>query len=202
MTKQFHDNVLSADALDQLFHEARSYNGWLDKPVSDDQIRAIYDLMKMAPTSANMQPARIVWAKSAEAKQKLSDLASEGNKKKIETAPVVAIIGYDIDFHEQLSWLFPHTDAKSWFEGDETGREQGAFRNSSLQGAYLMLAARALGLDCGPMSGFDNAAVDKAFFADQPRVRSNFICSIGYGDASTIFGRSPRPDFDKFNVIA
>ena len=202
MTKQFHDNVLSADALDQLFHEARSYNGWLDKPVSDEQIRAIYELMKMGPTSANMQPVRIVWAKSAEAKQKLSDLASEGNKKKIETAPVVAIIGYDIDFHEHLPWLFPHTDAKSWFDGDEAGRETGAFRNSSLQGAYLMLAARALGLDCGPMSGFDNAAVDKAFFADQPRVRSNFICGIGYGDPSTIFDRSPRPDFDKFNVIA
>lgn len=206
MTKQFHDNALSADALDQLFHEARSYNGWLDRPVSDDQIHAIYELMKMAPTSANMQPARIVWAKSAEAKKKLSDLASEGNKSKIETAPVVAIIGYDIDFHEQLPWLFPHTDAKSWFEGDEAGREQGAFRNSSLQGAYLMLAARALGLDCGPMSGFDNDAVDKAFFAGDsnygPRVRSNFICGIGYGDKATIFDRSPRPDFDKFNAIA
>lgn len=202
MTKQFHDNALSADTLDQLFCEARSYNGWLDKPVSDDQIRAIYELTKMGPTSANQQPARIVWAKSAEAKQKLSDLASEGNKHKIETAPVIAIIGYDIDFHEHLPWLFPHTDAKSWFEGDEQGREQHAFRNSSLQGAYLMLAARALGLDCGPMSGFDNAAVDKAFFADQPRVRSNFICGIGYGDASTIFDRSPRPDFDRFNTIA
>lgn len=202
MTQQFHDNALSAAALDQLFREARSYNGWLDKPVSDDQIRAIYELMKMGPTSANMQPARIVWAKSAEAKQKLSDLASEGNKKKIEGAPVVAIIGYDIDFHEQLPWLFPHTDAKSWFDGDEAGRKEGAFRNSSLQGAYLMLAARALGLDCGPMSGFDNAAVDQAFFADQPRVRSNFICGIGYGDASTIFDRSPRPDFEKFNLIA
>ena len=201
MTKQFHDHVLGEAALDQLFREARSYNGWLDKPVSDAQIRAIYDLLKMAPTSANMQPVRIVWVKSDEAKAKLAALASEGNRAKIETAPVVAIIGYDIDFHEELPWLFPHTDAKSWFEGDEKAREQGAFRNSSLQGAYLMLAARALGLDCGPMSGFDNAAVDKHFFADEPRHRSNFICAIGYGDPASIFERSPRPGFDTFNMI-
>ncbi|MCP5383552.1 MAG: malonic semialdehyde reductase [Altererythrobacter sp.] len=202
MTKQFHDNALSRETLDQLFNEARSYNGWLDKDVSDDRIRAIYDLLKMAPTSANMQPARIVWVKSPEAKAKLAELVMEANQPKVLGAPVTAIVGYDIDFHEELPWLFPHTDAKSWFEGDEAGREQGAFRNSSLQGAYLMLAARALGLDCGPMSGFDNAAVDKAFFADAPRHRSNFICSIGYGDPASIFERSPRPDFDKFNRIA
>ncbi|MCB2085087.1 MAG: malonic semialdehyde reductase [Sphingomonadaceae bacterium] len=202
MTKQFHDNALSGETLDQLFNEARSYNGWLDKDVSDDRIRAIYDLLKMAPTSANMQPARIVWVKSPEAKAKLAELVMEANQPKVLGAPVTAIVGYDIDFHEELPWLFPHTDAKSWFEGDEAGREQGAFRNSSLQGAYLMLAARALGLDCGPMSGFDNAAVDKAFFADAPRHRSNFICSIGYGDPASIFERSPRPDFDKFNRIA
>ncbi len=201
MPQQFHDQPLSATALDQLFNEARSYNGWLDKPVSDEQIHAIYDLMKMAPTSANMQPVRIVWVKSPEAKQKLSTLVSEGNTAKILAAPVTAIIGYDIDFHEELPWLFPHTDAKSWFEGNEAGRIEGAFRNSSLQGAYLMLAARALGLDTGPMSGFDNAAVDAEFFADQPRWRSNFICGIGYGDPASIFGRSPRPDFDKFNRI-
>ncbi len=201
MTRQFHDQPLSAVALDQLFNEARSYNGWLDKPVSDEQIAAIYDLMKMAPTSANMQPARIVWVKSPEAKAKLAEVVSEGNKAKITGAPVTAIIGYDVDFHEQLPWLFPHTDAKSWFEGDEQGRENGAFRNSSLQGAYLMLAARALGLDCGPMSGFSNEAVDRVFFADQPRVRSNFICAIGYGDPASIFGRSPRPEFDRFNRI-
>ncbi len=202
MTKQFHGTTLSDDALDQVFREARSYNGWLDKAVSEEQIHAIYELTKMGPTSANQQPARIVWVKSDEAKQQLADLAMEGNKEKILTAPVVAIIGYDIDFHEELPWLFPHTDAKSWFEGDEDGRKQHAFRNSSLQGAYLMLAARSLGLDCGPMSGFDNDAVDKAFFADEPRHRSNFICGIGYGDASTIFERSPRPDFDTFNRIA
>ena len=202
MTKQFHDTTLSADALDQVFREARSYNGWLDKEVSDDQIHAIYELLKMAPTSANMQPSRIIWVKSEDAKKKLADCASEGNTDKILTAPVTAIIGYDIDFHEELPWLFPHTDAKSWFEGDEEGRKEGAFRNSSLQGAYLMIAARAIGLDCGPMSGFDADAVDKAFFGDNPRHKTNFICAIGYGDATTIFDRSPRPDFDKFNTIA
>jgi 3-hydroxypropanoate dehydrogenase len=201
MTKQFHDQPLADTALDQLFNEARSYNGWLDKPVSDEQIAAIYDLAKMAPTSANMQPTRIVWAKSTEAKARLAQCAMESNQPKIISAPVVAIIGHDLDFHEQLPWLFPHVDAKSWFDGDEKGREVGAFRNGSLQGAYLMLAARALGLDCGPMSGFSNEAVDQAFFADQPRVRSNFICGIGYGDPATIFGRSPRPDFDRFNSI-
>ncbi|HCJ22675.1 MAG TPA: malonic semialdehyde reductase [Erythrobacter sp.] len=194
-------DTLSADALDLIFREARSYNDWLDQPVSDDEIHAIYELLKMAPTSANMQPARIVWAKSPEAKAKLADCASDGNKDKITSAPVVAIIGYDIDFHEELPWLFPHTDAKSWFDGDEDGRKEGAFRNSSLQGAYLMIAARALGLDCGPMSGFDSEAVNKAFFADQPRHRSNFICAIGHGDPKSIFDRSPRPDFDKFNRI-
>ena len=193
--------VLDDKALDQLFREARSYNGWTDEPVTDEEIHSIYELMKMGPTSANMQPARIVWAKSLAARQKLADCASEGNKMKIIAAPVVAIIGFDIDFHDELPWLFPHTDAKSWFEGDEAGREVGAFRNSSLQGAYLMLAARALGLDCGPMSGFDNAAVDKAFFAAEPRHRSNFICAIGHGDPASIFGRSPRPEFDTFNRI-
>lgn len=201
MTKQFHDVTLSGDALDQLFNEARTYNDWLDKPVSDEQLHAIYDLMKMAPTSANMQPIRIVWVKSAEAKSKLADCAMEGNKAKILAAPVTAILSYDIDFHEELPWLFPHTDAKSWFEGDEEGRKEGAFRNSSLQGAYLILAARALGLDCGPMSGFDANAVKKAFLADEPRHVVNFICSIGYGDPESIFDRSPRPDFEKFNRI-
>jgi 3-hydroxypropanoate dehydrogenase len=199
---QFHDKLLSAEALSQLFTEARSYNGWLDKPVSNEQLLAIWDLAKMAPTSANMQPARIVWVKSPEAKAQLAACVSEGNRAKVLAAPVTAVIGYDIDFHEELPWLFPHTDAKSWFEGNEAGREEGAFRNSSLQGAYLMLAARALGLDCGPMSGFDAAAVNATFFADEPRHRVNFICSFGYGDSASIFGRSPRPDFARFNRIA
>ena len=201
MTKQFHDQQLSDAALDQIFNEARSYNDWLDRDVTREQIAAIYDLMKMAPTSANMQPGRIVWVKSAEAKQKLADCAMDANKPKITNAPVVAIIGYDIDFHEELPWLFPHTDAKSWFESDEEGREEGAFRNSALQGAYLMLAARSLGLDCGPMSGFDPDAVNASFFADEPRHRANFICAIGYGDPASIFERSPRPEFDKFNRV-
>ncbi len=202
MTRQLHDRPLPDEALDQIFREARSYNGWLDKPVSDEQLHAIWDLAKMGPTSANMLPARIVWVKSGAAKQRLADLSSGNNRDKILSAPVTAIIGYDIDFHEQLPWLFPHADAKSWFDGNEEFRNEGAFRNSSLQGAYLVIAARALGLDSGPMSGFDNAKVDAAFFADQPRVRSNFICSVGYGDPATIFDRSPRPDFERFNTIA
>ena len=201
MTKQFHEEMISADGLDQLFREARSYNGWLDKPVTEAQIHAIYELLKMAPTSANMQPGRFVWVMSDEQKAKLVECVSEGNKDKVKAAPVTVIIGHDIDFHEELPWLFPHTDAKSWFEGDEEGRKEGAFRNSSLQGAYLMLAARAVGLDCGPMSGFDAEAVEKAFFADEPRHRVNFICSIGYGDPTSIFDRSPRPEFDTFNSI-
>lgn len=201
INRQFHDLRLSTDALDQLFGEARTYNDWLDKPVSDEQCHAIWDLTKMAPTSANMQPARIVWVKSEAAKTKLAACVMDGNKDKVMAAPVTAIIGYDIDFHEELPWLFPHTDAKSWFDGDEAGRENGAFRNSSLQGAYLMLAARALGLDCGPMSGFDQNAVNATFFANEPRHRVNFICSIGYGDPASIFERSPRPDFETFNTI-
>lgn len=201
MTKQYHDRALSDEALDQIFREARTYNGWLDKPVTEQQMQAIWDLAKMGPTSANMLPARIVWCKSDEAKKGLADLSSAGNQAKILQSPVTAIIGYDIDFHEELPWLFPHTDAKSWFEGDEEGRVSAAFRNSSLQGGYFIIACRALGLDTGPMSGFDNAKVDAAFFADDPRVRSNFICSVGYGDKSTIFDRSPRPDFDKFNTV-
>jgi len=192
---------LSDAALDQLFRNARSYNGWLDKDVSEAEIHRIYELTKMAPTSANMQPGRFVWCKSAESKARLAQYAMEANQPKITTAPVCVIVGMDYEFHEQLPWLFPHTDAKSWFEGDRAGREEGAFRNASLQGAYLMLAARAIGLDCGPMSGFDQAGVNKEFFGDQPDVVSNFICSIGYGDAASIFDRSPRPDFDKFNTI-
>ena len=201
MTTQFHDKILAADALDQIFNEARTYNDWLDKPVSDEQLHAIWDLMKMAPTSANMQPVRVVWVKSDEQKSRLAGCASEGNQDKIKAAPVTAVIGYDIDFHENLPWLFPHTDAKSWFEGDQEGRKEGAFRNSSLQGAYLILAARSLGLDCGPMSGFDAEAVNEAFFSESPRHKVNFLCSVGYGDPQSVFDRSPRPDFEKFNSI-
>ena len=202
MTEQFHDTTLSDKALDQIFREARSYNGWHDKEVSEDQIKAIYELLKMGPTSANQQPGRFVWCLSQEAKERLAGHADDGNKDKIKTAPVCVIIGYDTEFHEQLPWLFPHADAKSWFEGDKEKREENAFRNSALQGAYLMIAARALGLDCGPMSGVDLDAVTDDFFADEPNYKADWVCSIGYGDKSTIFERSPRPDFDRFNRIA
>ncbi len=193
---------LSDSALDQLFRTARTYNGYLDRPVSDEQLHAIWDLMKFGPTSANMLPARLIWCTSAEAKAKLAPFGGEVNGAKILAAPVTVIIGMDLDFHEQLPWLFPHADARSWFEGNEPLREISAMRNSTLQGAWFIMAARALGLDTGPMSGFDNAGVDAAFFADSPRVKSNFICTLGYGDPATIFDRSPRPDFERFNTIA
>jgi 3-hydroxypropanoate dehydrogenase len=193
---------LSDAALDQLFREGRTYNGYLDKPVGEAQLVAIWDLMKFGPTSANQLPARIVWCVTDAAKEKLAALAGGTNPDKIRAAPVTAIIGMDLDFHEQLPWLFPHADAKSWFAGNEAAREVSALRNSSLQGGYFILAARALGLDTGPMSGFDNARVDAAFFAETPRVRSNFITTLGYGDPATIFARSPRPDFATFNRIA
>ncbi|GAC1570412.1 MAG: malonic semialdehyde reductase [Novosphingobium sp.] len=188
-------------ALNQLFRTARTYNGYTSQPVSTEQLHAIWDLLKMGPTSANMLPARLVWCTSDEAKEKLAACCLPANAEKIRSAPVSVIIGMDIDYHEQLPWLFPHADAKSWFEGNEPLREVSAMRNSSLQGAYLILAARALGLDTGPMSGFSNEAVDAAFFAETPRVKSNFISTLGYGDPATIFERSPRPPFETFNRI-
>ena len=193
---------LSDSALDQLFRTARTYNGYLDKPVSEDQLRAIWDLVKYGPTSANALPARIVWCVSRQAKEKLAALALPANAEKILKAPVTAIIAMDTEFYEHLPELFPHTDARSWFVGNEALAHATAFRNSSLQGAYFILAARALGLDTGPMSGFNNDAVDAAFFADTPNVKSNFISTLGYGDPASIFERSPRPDFERFNRIA
>jgi len=193
---------LSDSALDQLFRTARTYNGYLDKPVSEDQLRAIWDLVKYGPTSANALPARIVWCVSRQAKEKLAALALPANAEKILKAPVTAIIAMDTEFYEHLPELFPHTDARSWFVGNEALAHATAFRNSSLQGAYFILAARALGLDTGPMSGFNNEAVDAAFFADTPKVKSNFISTLGYGDPASIFERSPRPDFERFNRIA
>lgn len=191
---------LGDDALDQLFRVARTYNGYLDTPVSNDQLESVWELMKFGPTSANCLPARIVWCVSAESKQKLAALAMPANGEKILQAPATAIIGMDMEFYENLPELFPHTDARSWFVGNDALIEKTAFRNSSLQGGYFILAARALGLDTGPMSGFDNDAVDAAFFGGTP-VRSNFISTIGYGDPATIFDRSPRPAFDRFNSI-
>ncbi len=181
--------------LDQLFRDARTHNGWLDRPVSDDQLRAIYDLMKMGPTSANCEPARIVFVRSPEAKEKLEPALSDNNRPKTMAAPVVAIIGMDLAFHERLPMLFPHADARSWFAGNDALIQETAMRNGSLQGAYLIIAARALGLDTGPMSGIDKAKIDAAFFAGTS-VRTNFICSIGYGDPEKLFGRSPRLSFD------
>ncbi len=192
--------TLNAAALDQLFREARSYNGYLDSPVTQAQLEGIWDLMKFGPTSANCLPARIVWCTSEAAKQKLAALTMPANGEKILKAPVTAIIGMDLEFYENLPELFPHTDARSWFVGNDALIEKTAFRNSSLQGAYLMLAARALGLDTGPMSGFNNAAVDEAFFAGT-KVQSNFICTLGYGDTTSIFERSPRPAFGRFNSV-
>jgi 3-hydroxypropanoate dehydrogenase len=194
---------LDDGALDQLFRTARTFNGYTDQPVSTEQLHAIWDLMKMGPTSANMLPARLVWCVSDESKRKLAACCMEANATKILAAPVSVIIGMDLEFHELLPELFPHTDARSWFagEGKEQFRRDSALRNSSLQGGYFIMAARALGLDTGPMSGFNNDAVDAAFFADQPNVKSNFLSTLGYGDPSTIFGRSPRPGFDRFNTI-
>ena len=193
---------LSDAALDRIFRTARTANGYLARPVATDQLHAIWELMKMGPTSANMLPARLVWCVSDEAKAKLAACAMPKNGEKILAAPASVVLGMDLEFHEKLPELFPHDlTAQHWFP-DPAVREIHALRNSSLQGAYLIVAARALGLDTGPMSGFSNEAVDKAFFADQPRVRSNFISTLGYGDPATIFARSPRPEFDRFNTIA
>lgn len=192
--------VLDAAGLDLLFRNARSYNGYLDRPVTTAQLHEIWELMKWGPTSANMLPARLVWCASDEAKARLAGCASEKNAAKILAAPVTAIIGMDLDFHETLPELFPHDQtARSWFPDPEARRVH-ALRNSSLQGAYFIMAARAVGLDTGPMSGFDNHKVDALFFAGTA-VASNFISTVGYGDPATIFPRLPRPAFERFNQI-
>jgi 3-hydroxypropanoate dehydrogenase len=188
------DNNLDEHDLDLLFRTARTHNGWLDKPVGDAVLRALYDLMKWGPTSANSSPARVVFVRSPEAKQRLAPAMSAGNAAKTMAAPVTAIIGYDLAFYDQLPTLFPHTDARSWFVGSPT-LETTALRNSSLQGAYLMIAARALGLDCGPMSGFDEAMVNQTFFPDG-KVKVNFLCNLGYGDPGKLHARNPRLAFD------
>lgn len=191
---------LPDSALDQLFRLARTYNGYRDEPVTRAQMEAIWALMKFGPTSANCLPARLVWIETAEQKERLAALALPANAEKIRKAPVTVIIGMDLAFPETLPELFPHTDARSWFAGNPALTEATAFRNSSLQGAYFILAARALGLDTGPMSGFDNAAVDAAFF-EGTAIRSNFISTLGYGDPASIFERSPRPPFERFNTV-
>src|ERR1700730_2986861 len=186
---------LNDESLDLIFRKARTHSVWLDKPVDDALLAQVYDLAKMGPTSANMCPMRIVFVKSKAAKEKLKPALDAGNVDKTMAAPVTAIIGMDIRFYEKLPKLFPHADAKAWFKDlPENVLEYVALRNSSLQGAYLMLAARSLGLDCGPMSGFDNAKVDAAFFAGTT-IKSNFLCNLGYGDASQLHPRSQRLTF-------
>ena len=193
---------LSDAALDTIFRAARSYNGYTDAPVTPDDCRAIWDLMKWGPTSANQMPARLIWCTSDDAKAKLAACASGTNAPKILSAPVTVIFANDENFHEKLPELFPHTNAKAWFDGNEPLRQLSAMRNGTLQGAYFIVAARALGFDTGPMSGFNNAAVDAAFFADTPHIKSNFISTLGVGDPATIFDRLPRPAFDTFNRFA
>lgn len=191
---------LSQQALDTLFFEARTYNAWQDKDVSDELLHKLHDLAKMGPTSANCCPMRVIFVKSKEAKEKLKPCLMEGNQEKTMSAPVCAIIGMDMEFYEKLPHLFPHTDAKSWFVGKEQFIESTAFRNSSLQGGYFIMAARALGLDCGPMSGFNQKKVNETFFADT-NIKANFLCNIGYGSEEDLFPRSPRLDFDEANKI-
>ena len=195
-------SVLNDSALDQIFRTARSYNGYTDAAVAESDLHAIWDLMKWGPTSANQMPARLVWCTTDEAKAKLAECCSAQNAPKILKAPVSVVIGMDKNFHEHLPELFPHVDAKAWFDGNAELRAASAFRNSSLQGAYFIIAARALGFDTGPMSGFDAGKVDAAFFAETPAVTTNFISTLGHGDPATIFGRLPRPDFGKFNRVA
>jgi 3-hydroxypropanoate dehydrogenase len=184
--------------LDQIFRQARTHNAWRDQGIPDMLLHELVDLTKLGPTSANCSPARFLFVKSRAAKERLKPHLSEGNRDKTMTmkAPVCAIIGYDLDFYEHLPKLFPHTDAKSWFAGKPKKIQETAFRNGTLQGAYLIVAARWLGLDTGPMSGFDNDGVDAEFFAGT-NIKSNFLCSLGYGDPSVLFPRSPRFAFDE-----
>ena len=187
--------MLDYSMAERLFSGARSHNGWLDKAVSDMQLSQLYDLMKWGPTSANCSPARIVFVKSATQKDLLLDCIAAGNVDKTRAAPVTAIIGMDMAFYDKFPQLFPHADARQWFAGNAELIEATAFRNSSLQGGYFMLAARALGLDCGPMSGFDADKLNATFFNDSA-VKVNFVCNLGYGDSQQLFPRSPRLSFD------
>jgi 3-hydroxypropanoate dehydrogenase len=181
---------------EQLFDHARTQNGFTDEPVSNEQLRRIWELMKWGPTSANSSPARIVFVRSPAAKERLLACVSPGNVEKTRSAPVTAILGIDYAFHEKLPVHFPHADAKSWFVGKKEFTETTAFRNASLQGGYFIIAARAIGLDCGPMSGFDHAKIDAAFWGGTT-VRTNFICNLGRGDPSKVFARSPRLSFEE-----
>lgn len=189
-------NRLTEDALDLLFRQARTHNAWLDRPVADETLGQLYDLMKWGPTSANCSPLRILFLRTPEAKQRLRPALAPGNLDKTMAAPVTAILAYDYRFYDLLPKLFPHTDARAWFADNPALIESTARRNGALQGAYFIIAARALGLDCGPMSGFDAAQVDQAFFPNSS-VRSDFLCNLGYGDPAQLFPRSPRLSFDE-----
>jgi len=185
------------DCLKQIFRDARTHNKWQDKAISDEHLQEIYDLMRLGPTSANCSPLRILFLKTTEAKERLRPYLAPQNVDKTMGAPATALLGFDLQFYEHLPYLFPFTDAKSWFEGKPPYIEETAFRNSSLQGAYFIIAARACGLDCGPMSGFSNEGVDKEFFPDG-RFKSNFLCNLGYGDPAGLPGpRAPRLSFDE-----
>ncbi|WP_417811746.1 malonic semialdehyde reductase [Thalassospira alkalitolerans] len=187
--------MLSSDVLDTLFYKARTHNGWQDRDVETALLHKAWDLTVMGPTSANCEPMRITFIKSAEAKQRLKPALSAGNLEKTMAAPVTAIIAHDMEFYEKLPQLFPHADARSWFAGNEAAISATAFRNGTLQAGYFIMALRAVGLDCGAMSGFDNAKVDAEFFDGTP-IKSNFLLNIGYGDPSKLFDRSPRLGFD------
>ena len=192
--------LTSDEALRRAFLDARTQNAWLPREVPDDVLHKLIDIVKLGPTSANCLPARFVFVKSREAKERLAPLLSEGNRAKTLQAPVCAIIGYDLEFYERLPRLFPHKDMKSSYAGKPEKIHETAFRNGTLQGAYLIIAARLLGLDCGPMSGFDNAGVDKIFFAGTS-IKSNFLCNLGYGDPSALKQRLPRFDFPEIAAI-
>jgi 3-hydroxypropanoate dehydrogenase len=189
-------HFLSDRDLDLIFRNARTHSAFLDKPVTDVTLVALYELLRMGPTSANSSPARFLFLRSAQAKERLKPHLSAGNRDKTMAAPVTVLVANDLRFYERLAELFPHNlSARSWFEGDEAKARETAFRNATLQGAYLIVAARALGLDCGPMSGFDNAGVDREFFPDG-KWESNFLCNLGYGDPAALPPRNPRLGFD------
>jgi 3-hydroxypropanoate dehydrogenase len=192
--------MLDDSALDTLFRAARTHNGWTAKPVTDETLRELYDIVKFGPTSANSSPARFVFLRSAEARERLRPALSAGNLAKTMAAPVTVIVAYDPFFYERLPTLFPHDDARSWFAGNRALAEETAFRNGTLQGAYLIMAARALGLDTGAMSGFDRATVDRTFF-DESGWKSNFLLNIGEGDQAALFPRNPRLAFDEACII-
>lgn len=188
--------MLSNNALSALFLDARSHNGWLDKPVSDEQLRQLYQLCKMGPTSANCSPARLVFIRTEEGRERLKPCLSSGNLEKTMSAPVTAIVAYDRAFYEQLPTLFPHADARAWFTSSPSFAEETVLRNSSMQAAYLIMAARSVGLDAGPMSGFDRAKLDQAFFTGTSWT-ANLLINLGYGRADKLFARLPRLSFDE-----